>query len=398
MSSENFYFANSTNSSNLFDLTVSAQSRNEPGSEDYRFFWNRILYFPLERFGINPDDWFVRCMCGSVLIRTIYVGHRTAKVAIISRLSCERVGTRFNVRGANDDGSVANFVETEQLISFENQQSSFIQIRGSVPLFWEQPGIQVGSHSIRMRSIEASVPAFERHYAQLRKLYNYVATVNLLGSKEGERKLSEAFKNVHKGSSSADMEMISFDYHAQMKISRSSIKSLQSKLDPIVEQRGYFLVTNGKVERFVFASLYIISIYFRSQSGVIRTNCMDCLDRTNCVQTLIGLKALSIQLQDLEVEKLKAGISSRFEETLKEIWQKNGDQCSIIYAGTGALEGKSKLKDASRSIARTLQNNLMDSAKQESFDLLLLGNGYFDDEFDKASRFLPPQMMKGKFS
>ena len=148
----------------------------------------------------------------------------------------------------------------------------------------------------------------------------------------------------------------------------------------------------------LFLYLFCCSLpYFRSQSGVIRTNCMDCLDRTNCVQTLIGLKALSIQLQDLEVEKLKAGITSRFEETLKEIWQKNGDQCSIIYAGTGALEGKSKLKDASRSIARTLQNNLMDSAKQESFDLFLLGNGYFDDEFDKASRFLPPQMMKGKF-
>lgn len=121
------------------------------------------------------------------------------------------------------------------------------------------------------------------------------------------------------------------------------------------------------------------------------------MDRTNCVQTLIGLKALSIQLRDLEVEKLKVGITSRFEETLKEIWQKNGDQCSIIYAGTGALEGKSKLKDASRSIARTFQNNLMDAAKQESFDLFLLGNGYFDDQFDKASRFLPPQMMKGTF-
>jgi hypothetical protein len=77
------------------------------------------------------------------------------------------------------------------------------------------------------------------------------------------------------------------------------------------------------------------------------------------------------------------------------MWQKNGDQCSIIYAGTGALEGKSKIKDASRSIARTFQNNLMDGAKQESFDLFLLGNGYFDDEFDKASRLLPSQLMKG---
>lgn len=36
--------------------------------------------------------------------------------AVISiRLSCERAGTRFNVRGVNDDGAVANFVETEQV-------------------------------------------------------------------------------------------------------------------------------------------------------------------------------------------------------------------------------------------------------------------------------------------
>uniref|UniRef100_A0A7E4V7R5 phosphoinositide 5-phosphatase n=1 Tax=Panagrellus redivivus TaxID=6233 RepID=A0A7E4V7R5_PANRE len=379
LSSENFYFATS-GPGNLFDLTLSAQRRHDAASSDYRFFWNRNLHFPLERFGINSDDWFVRCMCGSVLIRTIYVGHRTAKVAIISRLSCERVGTRFNVRGANDDGQVANFVETEQLISFENRESSFVQIRGSVPLFWEQPGIQVGSHSIRMRSIEASVPALERHFLQLKKLYNEVSAVNLLGSKEGERKLSEAFKTLLHGSSHNDVEMINFDYHAQMKVSKSSIKQLQAKLDPMVDNWQCYLSTDGKPDK--------------SQTGVIRTNCLDCLDRTNCVQTLIGMKALTVQLADLEVEKFKAKISQRFEETLKEIWQKNGDQCSIIYAGTGALEGKSKLKDASRSIARTFQNNLMDSAKQESFDLFLLGNGYFDDEFDKACRFLPVQMIK----
>lgn len=73
------------------------------------------MCFPFEKYGINIDDWISKTMCGSVLIRTIYVAHLTARVAILSRLSCERVGTRFNVRGANDDGSVANFVESEQV-------------------------------------------------------------------------------------------------------------------------------------------------------------------------------------------------------------------------------------------------------------------------------------------
>ena len=56
-------------------------------------------------------------MCGGVEIRTVYVSQRQAKACVISRLSCERAGTRFNVRGVNDFGHVANFAETEQVIT-----------------------------------------------------------------------------------------------------------------------------------------------------------------------------------------------------------------------------------------------------------------------------------------
>ena len=55
-------------------------------------------------------------MCGGVEIRTVYVSQRQAKACVISRLSCERAGTRFNVRGVNDFGHVANFAETEQVM------------------------------------------------------------------------------------------------------------------------------------------------------------------------------------------------------------------------------------------------------------------------------------------
>lgn len=40
---------------------------------------------------------------------------------------------------------------------------SFIQTRGSVPLFWEQPGVQVGSHKVKTcRGFEATAPAYDR--------------------------------------------------------------------------------------------------------------------------------------------------------------------------------------------------------------------------------------------
>uniref|UniRef100_A0A915D7D6 phosphoinositide 5-phosphatase n=1 Tax=Ditylenchus dipsaci TaxID=166011 RepID=A0A915D7D6_9BILA len=366
-----FYFAYSSDRQHIFNLSLSSQKRHASRLTDYRFFWNRNLGFPFERYGINPENWLVQCMCGSVLIRTIYVGHRTAKVAIISRLSCERVGTRFNVRGVNDDGNVANFVETEQLITFEEQESSFVQIRGSVPLFWEQPGINVGSHKVKLKPFEVSMPALERHYAHLKQYYGNVATVNLLGSKEGERLLSNAFETALKTSSHSEAQVISFDYHAQLKQSKDAVKYLLRKIESII----------GSCQ------------FFHKQFDCV----LKLSGQTNSVQTLIGMEALTLQMALLALDQIKANITGRFEEVMKDLWQKNGDQCSIIYAGTGALEGKSKLKDASRSIARTIQNNLMDSSKQESFDLLLLGCTFGNQIFDKASNLLPTKILRADY-
>ena len=79
------------------------------------FFRNRTLYLHLQRYNVDCGDWLLKAMCGGVEIRTIYVANKQAKACLISRLSCERAGTRFNVRGVNDDGHVANFTETEQV-------------------------------------------------------------------------------------------------------------------------------------------------------------------------------------------------------------------------------------------------------------------------------------------
>jgi hypothetical protein len=51
------------------------------------------------------------CMQGFVGSETIVLGAMKYKMAIISRLSSNRAGTRFNARGIDDDGNVSNFVE-----------------------------------------------------------------------------------------------------------------------------------------------------------------------------------------------------------------------------------------------------------------------------------------------
>ncbi|XP_020371201.2 synaptojanin-1 isoform X1 [Rhincodon typus] len=379
LNSGNFYFAWSSSGVSL-DLSLNAHRRMQEHTTDNRFFWNQSLHLHLKHYDVNCDEWALRLMCGGVEIRTIYAAHKQAKACLISRLSCERAGTRFNVRGTNDDGQVANFVETEQVIFLDDCVSSFIQIRGSVPLFWEQPGLQVGSHRVRMsRGFEANAPAFDRHYRTLKKLYGKQTIINLLGVKEGEHMLSKAFQSHLKASEhAADVPMVNFDYHQQVKGGKTDrlVTVLKPKVEKFLDECGFFSCDSSGVQR--------------CQTGTIRTNCLDCLDRTNSVQAFFGLEMLYKQLDVLGLAE-KQQMVTRFQEVFRSMWSMCGDSISKIYAGTGALEGKAKggkFKDGARSVTRTIQNNFFDSSKQEAIDILLLGNTLNSDLADKARALL----------
>ncbi|XP_042355678.1 synaptojanin-1 isoform X3 [Plectropomus leopardus] len=406
LNSGHFYFAWSATGVSM-DLSLNAHRRILEDTTDNRFFWNQSLHLHLKHYGVNCDDWLLRLMCGGVEIRTIYAGHKQAKACIFSRLSSERAGTRFNVRGTNDDGQVANFVETEQVIFLDDKVSSFIQIRGSIPLFWEQPGIQkksikgvllhlnenrhpngmdenphlVGSHRVKLsRGFEANAPAFERHFTALRRLYGKQVIINLLGSKEGEHMLSKAFQSHLKASEhAAAVKMVNFDYHQNVKGGKAD--KLHSVLKPylskFLEECGFFYYSGE-------------TGITKTQGGTIRTNCLDCLDRTNSVQAFFALEMLPKQLEEMSLTE-KPQLVARFQEVFRTMWSANGDYISKIYAGTGALDGKAKagkLKDGARSVTRTIQNNFFDSSKQEAIDILRLGSTLNSDLADKARALL----------
>lgn len=40
----------------------------------------------------------------------------------------------------DEEGHCANYVETEQLVAYQSHEVSFVQVRGSVPVYWSQPG------------------------------------------------------------------------------------------------------------------------------------------------------------------------------------------------------------------------------------------------------------------
>ena len=80
-------------------------------------------------------------------IRPAHINGQHLKLCLVSRRSRYRAGTRYFRRGVDREGHVANFVETEQVVladAADNNgdeasiQLSFVQIRGSVPLFWAE--------------------------------------------------------------------------------------------------------------------------------------------------------------------------------------------------------------------------------------------------------------------
>ncbi|XP_077005469.1 synaptojanin-2 isoform X2 [Tamandua tetradactyla] len=359
LSSGVFYFS-WPNEGSCFDLTVRAQKQDsgdhEAGSS---FFWNQLLHVPLKLHQVDCSDWLLKVICGVVTIRTVYASHKQAKACLISRISCERAGARFHTRGVNDDGHVSNFVETEQTIYMDDGVSSFVQIRGSVPLFWEQPGLQVGSHHLRLnRGLEANAPAFDRHMVLLKEQYGKQVVVNLLGSRGGEEVLNRAFKKLLWASGHAgDTPMINFDFHQFAK--GGKLEKLENLLRPQLKLHWdeFDVFTKGK------------SVSPRFQKGTLRMNCLDCLDRTNTVQGFIALEVLHLQLESLGFNSKP--IIDRFVESFKAMWSLNGHSLSKVFTGSRALEGKAK-------------SNFFDGVKQEAIKLLLVGDVYSEESADKG--------------
>ncbi|SPO25336.1 related to phosphatidylinositol phosphate phosphatase [Ustilago trichophora] len=324
-------------------------------------------------------------------------------LALISRLSWKRAGTRFNTRGVDDDGNVANFVETETLFSDGNVTFTFDQVRGSVPLFWEQQGLQAFNAKIQItRSRGASQPAFDRHFADLISHYSRVHAINLLGTRDAETVLTSAYAE-HMRHSTAEaiavlpadepstsggdivgddgserVGLTNFDFHT---VSRNTggidgVRSELRYLGPVQLKRkafGYTLIDNATGD------------LLRRQKGIFRTNCLDCLDRTNVVEDMLSRSMLDTFFEaaahrDAAYQPLQDPNHPLWVHH-RVLWAENGDALSKIYAGTGALNssftrsGKKTLggllSDAAKSAGRMYINNFQDKNKQNVIDALL---------------------------
>ena len=137
------------------------------------------------------------------------------KFIIISRRSIERPGLRYMRRGTNEKGGVANFVETEFIISVEREgelhTASFIQTRGSIPIFWSQSPWSIKPIPVLDRSTEENLAACKEHFEMQIGLYGRQVIVNLAeGGVSKEAIVVDAYRNTVEAMKKDNVKLVSF--------------------------------------------------------------------------------------------------------------------------------------------------------------------------------------------
>ncbi|EME48020.1 hypothetical protein DOTSEDRAFT_51275 [Dothistroma septosporum NZE10] len=315
-------------------------------------------------------------------------------LTIISRRPVKRAGLRYLRRGIDDDGNVANNVETEQILSSQSWDDSektfsLLQTRGSIPLFFSQSPYSFKPLPVMFGSEATNQAAFRKHFEAVGKRYGSVQCASLIDKHGTELNVGEVYEkqarllNEHGGVDGNQIGFEWFDFHGACKgMKFENIQMLLDSLQGQLNSFGWLVKQNNR--------------NIRQQTGILRTNCMDCLDRTNVTQSAVAGWALQQQLAELGLNiDLKTDPKTQWFNTL---WADNGDAISKQYAGTSALKGDftrtrkrnwtGALSDFSLTLTRYYNNIFGDYFLQTSIDYYLgnAGPSVFDDfETDMVS-------------
>ncbi|KAI7860524.1 SacI homology domain-containing protein [Circinella umbellata] len=294
----------------------------------------------------------------------------------LKSLNSTLLGMRYQRRGVNEQGQVANFVETEQIIIFNRDEephvASFVQTRGSIPIFWSQSPYSLHPIPTLDRDEEENDLAFKRHFTEQVRLYGKQIAVNLTELEGREAIVGSEYRRHVEHLADPNIKYVEFDFHRETKGMRfENISRLSTSLRNDLEKFAHFWEAGTD------------TVYCK-QSGVVRTNCMDCLDRTNVVQSAFARIVLNLQLMRFGITEFPdEGIRyyEQFEVIFNHVWANNGDMISRMYAGTSALKGDftrtgkrnitGMMNDASNSLARMYLNTVKDFWRQATIDYVL---------------------------
>ncbi|KAL5021530.1 hypothetical protein ScPMuIL_000685 [Solemya velum] len=373
-----------------YDLTHSMQRLHNTSPEflsiplheraDARFMWN---YHVMRDLSEQPElsQYCLPIVHGFISAKTSNIGNKTFTYLLISRRSVYRAGTRFYMRGLDTEGKVANYVETEQILLCDGHKCSFVQTRGSIPLFWSQrPDLKYKPRPV-IHNSSNHMEGFSQHFDE--QIYNYgkQVLVNLVNGSGSEGLLAKAFAQSVINAQNSKVRYEFFDFHhecGQTKWHRLAI--LMNRLEEERQNFGYLAIQRDGTE-------------LCEQEGVFRTNCIDCLDRTNVVQSMFARITLAEQFRRFGILESNQKIEDfkQFNSLFMNVWADNADALSVQYAGTGALKTDytrtgartltGMMMDGWNSLTRYFINNFRDGFRQDSVDLFL-GNYVIEEEED----------------
>ncbi|KAG4990800.1 hypothetical protein AAZX31_09G070900 [Glycine max] len=418
------------------------------------FVWNEFLTRGI-RNHLQNTVWTVALVYGFFKQETLTISGREFILTLIARRSRHYAGTRYLRRGVNDKGRVANDVETEQIV-FEDvpeglpvQICSVVQNRGSIPLFWSQETSRLNlKPDIILSKKDQNYEATRLHFENLVKRYGHpVIILNLI--KSHERKPRESILRSEFGKA---IDFINKDLSQEnrLRFLHWDLKHFQSKATNVLLLLGkvaaYALTVTGflycqvpptprpedciKCPSISFAYGNIDKGSFQPtrqadvdnkdgntlerkpsgesnlangnhfvkppmfQRGVLRTNCIDCLDRTNVAQYAYGLAALGHQLHALGIiDHPKIDLDDPLSDDLMGFYERMGDTLAHQYGGSAAHKkifserrGQWKAATQSQEFFRTLQryysNAYMDAEKQNAINIFL---GHFQPQLGKPA-------------
>ncbi|XP_060825080.1 phosphatidylinositide phosphatase SAC2 isoform X2 [Bombus pascuorum] len=395
---DSFYFCQTgdiTNSLQRLCVTDSQwneEQQNKPLWQrvDDRFFWNKHMLHDIINLKTDKaNSWILPVIQGYVQIEKckVEVGideqphHETFNLAIISRRSRFRAGTRYKRRGVDDEGKCANYVETEQLVWYHDHQVSFVQVRGSVPVYWSQPGYKYKPPPRIDRDEAETQIAFEKHFTEELGLYGPICIMNLVEQTGKEKVIWEAYSNHVLNYNHPDITYTTFDFHEYCRgMHFENVSILVSALAAVLSDIGYcWRDKQGTI---------------CMQKGVFRVNCIDCLDRTNVVQTALGKAVMEMQFSKLGLIPPDGTLPTNIRQTFQLLWANNGDIISKQYAGTNALKGDytrtgerkftGLMKDGMNSANRYYLNRFKDVYRQATIDMML-GNSVNEEVFQERT-------------
>ncbi|KAJ2723355.1 Phosphoinositide phosphatase sac1 [Coemansia sp. Benny D115] len=357
------------------------------------FFYNRFLSQPLidaVSGSSNAGVFVLPVINGFFECQKVQIMGTSFNYVLVTRRGAKRQGTRYFSRGADEDGNVSNFAETEQIVDFaapntnntdpklQGLQMSYVQVRGSIPIIWAQV---INMHYVPTLKLDVnnSRERFAKHMSRLIDMYQEVVAVNLVNKVKYEKPMGDGFAKLSQEFNNPAYHYTHFDFHkecSKMRWDRLSI--LMDELASYDSRFGYFKIKRDSKDQALSSGEPE-----KHQTGVFRSNCMDCLDRTNVVQSELARIVLTRQLRDVGVFS-STDVIPNFPvllSMLNNLWADNADAVSCAYSGTGALKtdftrtGKrtkaGALQDGRNSVERYIRGNFFDGERQDATDLLL---------------------------